>query len=58
MWLFKQKFNEDGLLARYRAKLIANGKSQHLGIDYNETFSLVIKPATSRTVLSLFHITG
>nr|GEU80314.1 hypothetical protein [Tanacetum cinerariifolium] len=38
---------------RYKARLIANGNSQHLGVDYDETFSLVVKPATIRTVLSL-----
>nr|GEZ41027.1 ribonuclease H-like domain-containing protein [Tanacetum cinerariifolium] len=32
---------------------VANGSSQQLGIDYDETFSPVVKPATIRTVLSL-----
>nr|GEY98377.1 putative reverse transcriptase [Tanacetum cinerariifolium] len=35
------------------ARLVANGSSQQLGIDCDETFSPVVKPATSRTVLSL-----
>ncbi|GJY72433.1 ribonuclease H-like domain-containing protein [Tanacetum coccineum] len=39
--------------ARYKACLVANGRSQQQGIDYDETFSLVVKPATIRTVLSL-----
>ncbi|XP_071708404.1 uncharacterized mitochondrial protein AtMg00810-like [Rutidosis leptorrhynchoides] len=38
---------------RYKACLVANGKSQRPGIDCGETFSLVIKPATIRAVLSL-----
>lgn len=53
MWLFKHKFHADGSLARYKARLVANGKSQQLGIDCDETFSLVVKPVTIRTVLSL-----
>ncbi|GKD53400.1 ribonuclease H-like domain-containing protein [Tanacetum coccineum] len=53
MWLFKHKFHADGLLSRYKARLIANGRSQQQGIDCDETFSLVVKPATIRTVLSL-----
>ncbi|GJS67119.1 ribonuclease H-like domain-containing protein [Tanacetum coccineum] len=53
MWLFKHKFNADGSLSRYKARLVANGRSQQQGIDCDETFSLVVKPATIRTVLSL-----
>nr|GEY74935.1 ribonuclease H-like domain-containing protein [Tanacetum cinerariifolium] len=53
MWLFKHKFHADGTLSRYKARLVANGSSQQLGIDCDETFSPVVKPATIRTVLSL-----
>nr|GEU73746.1 ribonuclease H-like domain-containing protein [Tanacetum cinerariifolium] len=53
MWLFKHKFHADGTLSRYKARLVANGSSQQLGIDYDETFSPVVKSATIRTVLSL-----
>ncbi|GKE23011.1 ribonuclease H-like domain-containing protein [Tanacetum coccineum] len=53
MWLFKHKFNADGSLSRYKARLVANGHSQQKGIDCDETFSPVVKPATIRTVLSL-----
>lgn len=51
MWLYKHKFNADGLLSRYKARFIANSKSQKAGIDYDETFSPVVKPVTIRTVL-------
>nr|GEX89399.1 ribonuclease H-like domain-containing protein [Tanacetum cinerariifolium] len=53
MWLFKHKFHADGTLSRYKARLVANGSSQQIGIDCDETFSPVVKPATIRTVLSL-----
>ncbi|GJZ18338.1 ribonuclease H-like domain-containing protein [Tanacetum coccineum] len=53
MWLFKHKFNVDGSLSRYKARLVANGRSQQQGIDCDETFSPVVKPATIHTVLSL-----
>nr|GEY32449.1 ribonuclease H-like domain-containing protein [Tanacetum cinerariifolium] len=53
MWLFKHKFHADGTLSRYKAQLVVNGTSQQLGIDFDETFSPVVKPATNRTVLSL-----
>ncbi|GJZ81597.1 ribonuclease H-like domain-containing protein [Tanacetum coccineum] len=53
IWLFKHKFHADGTLSRYKARLVANGSSQQLGVDFDETFSLIVKPATIRTVLSL-----
>ncbi|GJZ23081.1 ribonuclease H-like domain-containing protein [Tanacetum coccineum] len=53
MWLFRHKFHVDGSLRRYKDRLIANGRSQQQGIDCDETFSPVVKPATIHTVLSL-----
>ncbi|GJT29091.1 ribonuclease H-like domain-containing protein [Tanacetum coccineum] len=43
MWLFKHEFHADGTLSRYKARFVANGSSQQLGV----------KPTTIRTVLSL-----
>ncbi|GKE31849.1 ribonuclease H-like domain-containing protein [Tanacetum coccineum] len=53
MWLFKHKFHADGTLSRYKARLVANGSNQQHGVDFDETFSPVVKTATIRTVLSL-----
>ncbi|GKA63618.1 ribonuclease H-like domain-containing protein [Tanacetum coccineum] len=53
MWLFKHKFHADGTLSHYKARLVANGSSQQLGVNFDETFSPIVKPATIRTVLSL-----
>ena len=53
MWIFRHKHNEDGSLSRYKARLMANGSTQLTGIDVDETFSPVVKPATIRTVPSL-----
>ncbi|GKA65424.1 ribonuclease H-like domain-containing protein [Tanacetum coccineum] len=49
MWLFKHKFHADGTLNRYKARLVATGSSQQLGVDFDETFSPVVKLATIRT---------
>ncbi|GKE03395.1 ribonuclease H-like domain-containing protein, partial [Tanacetum coccineum] len=37
----------------YKARLVVNGRNQQQGIDYDETFRSVVKPAIIRTVLSL-----
>jgi hypothetical protein len=52
-WLFKHKFNSDGSLARHMARWVVRGFSQQAGVDYDETFNPVVKPATIRTVLSI-----
>jgi hypothetical protein len=52
-WVFKHKFKADGSLERYKARWVLRGFTQCPGIDYDETFSPVVKPATVRTVLSL-----
>ncbi|GJS18950.1 ribonuclease H-like domain-containing protein, partial [Tanacetum coccineum] len=36
------KFNADGPLSRYKARLVANGRSQQQGIDCDKTFRLAI----------------
>ncbi|GKE81379.1 ribonuclease H-like domain-containing protein [Tanacetum coccineum] len=53
MWLFKRKFYADGTLSRYKACLVANDSTQQFGVNFDKTFSLVVKPATINTVLSL-----
>jgi hypothetical protein len=57
-WIFKHKIHADGSLDRYKARWVLRGFTQRLGIDYDETFSPVVKPATVRTVLSLVAHSG
>jgi hypothetical protein len=52
-WLFCHKLASDGFLNRYKARWVLRGFTQRLGVDYDETFNLVVKFATVRVVLSL-----
>jgi hypothetical protein len=52
-WIFKHKFNFDGNLEWYKAHSVLRGFTQRPSIDYDETFSPVVKLATIHTMLSL-----
>jgi hypothetical protein len=52
-WIFKHKFQADGSLERYKVCWVLRGFTQCPCVDFDETFSPVVKPATVRTVLSL-----
>ena len=53
MWIFRHKMKSDGSFERHKARLVGDGRSQKAGVDCDETFSPVVKPATIRSVLSI-----
>ncbi|KAM2052997.1 hypothetical protein ACFX1T_002692 [Malus domestica] len=52
-WVFTRKRNEKNEIARYKARLVAQGFSQKPGIDYEETYSPVMDAITFCYLISL-----
>ena len=52
-WVFRVKRKADGSVEQHKARLVAKGFHQQSRVDYDETYGLVIKPTTVRTVLSI-----
>jgi hypothetical protein len=49
-WVYKIKTNSDRSIERYKARLVVEGYSQQYGMDYEETFTLVVKMTIIRTL--------
>ena len=52
-WVFKEKMGADGTTERYKARLVAQGFSQKRGLDYDETFSPVVRTESVRSMIAL-----
>ena len=52
-WVLKIKRKVDGSIDKYMACLVVNGYSQREGIDYEETFSLVVRFFSIRLILAI-----
>uniref|UniRef100_A0A8R7PVX6 Reverse transcriptase Ty1/copia-type domain-containing protein n=1 Tax=Triticum urartu TaxID=4572 RepID=A0A8R7PVX6_TRIUA len=52
-WVFRHKTRADGSLERYKARRVVRVFRQRPDVDYGETFSPVVKPATIRTILTI-----
>nr|GEU64512.1 hypothetical protein [Tanacetum cinerariifolium] len=42
-WTFRNKLNENGIVSRNKARLIAQGYNQQEGIDYDETYAPITR---------------
>lgn len=52
-WVFSIKLNEQGIISRYKARLVAQGHQQVRGISYDETFSPVVNFSIIRLFFSI-----
>ena len=52
-WVFLVKYNTQGAVERYKARLVARGFSQTHGVDFNETFAPTIRMDTLRAFMAV-----
>jgi len=52
-WVFRIKRNAEGKITQFKARLVARGYAQIPGIDYDETFSPVMRTETLRLLCAI-----
>nr|GEU35136.1 retrovirus-related Pol polyprotein from transposon TNT 1-94 [Tanacetum cinerariifolium] len=51
-WVFRNMLDENGIVSRNKARLVAQGYNQQEGIDYDETYALIARLESIRILLA------
>nr|GEY57980.1 copia protein [Tanacetum cinerariifolium] len=51
-WVFRNKLDENGIISRNKARLVAQGYNKQEGIDYDETYALATRHESIRILLA------
>lgn len=52
-WVYKVKHGPQGEIMRHKARWVVRGYEQRPGIDYDDVFAAVVKPASFRAIFAL-----
>lgn len=52
-WVLKRKLNSLHQISRYKARFVVRGFKQVFGIDFDETYALVVKPPSYKLFFAL-----
>ena len=55
-WIFRRKYNTNGSIQTFNARLVAKGFKQREGVDYFDTYALVARITSIRMLLALASI--
>src|SRR4051794_18418897 len=57
-WIFRNKQDEDDIVVRNKARLVAQGYTQIEGIDFSETYAPVARLKSIRVMLAFANFNG
>ena len=55
-WVFQRKYHTNGMIQTFKARLVAKGFKQRDGVDYFDTYALVARITSTRTLFPLTSI--